>query len=74
MESPHDQQQSALLSRIIINVSKLNENIGQLNKKIEIINSNTADVALVANMWSGYNESVQIYLDSIKEQQQRLEK
>ncbi|KAI9279818.1 DASH complex subunit Dad4 [Sporodiniella umbellata] len=68
MDSPHDQQQSALLSRIIANINKLNHNIRQVNKRLETINKSTEEVALTANMWSGYNESVQIYLNSTKGQ------
>lgn len=70
MDSPHDQQQSALLSRIIANVvrnilfliiysyvtniinwkSKLNHNIGQLNKKIGVNNPSFFEVILLIRL------------------------
>jgi len=36
MESPHEQQQSLLLSRIITNIEKLNEAVAMMNKNLQV--------------------------------------
>ncbi|KAI1942738.1 Nuclear actin-protein involved in chromatin remodeling [Ophidiomyces ophidiicola] len=40
MESPHEQQQNLLLSRIVTNVEKLNEAVMMLNKSLQVLNAN----------------------------------
>ncbi|KAI2019265.1 DASH complex subunit dad4 [Ophidiomyces ophidiicola] len=39
MESPHEQQQNLLLSRIVTNVEKLNEAVMMLNKSLQVWNA-----------------------------------
>ncbi|GAB5588878.1 DASH complex subunit dad4 [Umbelopsis nana] len=64
MENPHEQQQNALLSRIVANVVKLNQVVTDLNERLEDINKHNNDIALIAQMWSTYGASVQIHLES----------
>ncbi|CAO0789670.1 unnamed protein product [Mucor circinelloides] len=69
MENPHEQQQIALLSRIIANVSKLNKSMEDMNTKLESINKDNSDIALISDMWSAYNGSVRIHIDDAKEEE-----
>ncbi|KAI8991311.1 DASH complex subunit dad4 [Mycotypha africana] len=66
MENPYEQQQSALLIRIVTNVKRLNQTMTDLNQKLETLNRYNSDVVLIADMWSAYNESVRIHLDNTK--------
>ncbi|KAL0145809.1 DASH complex subunit Dad4 [Mucor lusitanicus] len=68
MENPHEQQQIALLSRIIANVSKLNKSMEDMNTKLESINKDNSDVVLISDMWNAYNGSVRIHIDDAKEE------
>ncbi|KAM0720685.1 hypothetical protein Q7P37_004822 [Cladosporium fusiforme] len=70
MESPHEHQQSQLLSRIITNVEKLNEAVMVLNKSLQEINVQNMNVELVAHMFKNYQSNVLFHLeatDSLKE-------
>ncbi|PPJ51472.1 hypothetical protein CBER1_09232 [Cercospora berteroae] len=70
MESPHEHQQSLLLTRIITNVEKLNEAIMVLNKSLQEINIQNMNVELVAQMFKNYQSNVLFHLeatDSLKE-------
>ncbi|KAF2167828.1 hypothetical protein M409DRAFT_21975 [Zasmidium cellare ATCC 36951] len=70
MESPHEHQQSLLLSRIITNVEKLNEAVMVLNKSLQEINVQNMNVELVAQMFKNYQSNVLFHLeatDSLKE-------
>ncbi|KAF2473042.1 DASH complex, subunit Dad4 [Lindgomyces ingoldianus] len=64
MESPHEHQQSLLLSRIIVNVEKLNEAIMMLNKNLQEINIQNMDVELVAQMFKNYQSNVLFHLEA----------
>ncbi|KAF1983697.1 hypothetical protein K402DRAFT_337902 [Aulographum hederae CBS 113979] len=69
-ESPHEHQQSLLLSRIITNVEKLNESIMVLNKSLQEINIQNMNVELVAQMFKNYQSNVLFHLeatDSLKD-------
>ncbi|GAB1729286.1 hypothetical protein NU195Hw_g3500t2 [Hortaea werneckii] len=68
MESPHEHQQSMLLSRIITNV--LNEAMMVLNTSLQEINVQNMNVELVAQMFKNYQSNVLFHLeatDSLKE-------
>ncbi|KAK4620619.1 DASH complex subunit dad4 [Fulvia fulva] len=70
MESPHEHQQSLLLSRIITNVEKLNDAIMVLNKSLQEINVQNMNMELVAQMLKNYQSNVLFHLeatDSLKE-------
>ncbi|KAL1303366.1 hypothetical protein AAFC00_006763 [Neodothiora populina] len=70
MESPHEHQQSLLLSRIITNVEKLNEAVMVLNKSLHEINMQNMNVELVAQMFKNYQSNVLFHLeatDSLKD-------
>lgn len=78
-ESPHEHQQSQLLSRIIVNVvsrcplsakprliawqEKLNEAIMMLNKNLQEINIQNMDTELVAQMFKNYQSNVLFHLE-----------
>ncbi|CAL8581430.1 DASH complex subunit dad4 [Xanthoria parietina] len=64
MESPHEHQQSLLLSRIITNVEKLNEAVMALNKNLQEINIQNMDVELVAQMFKNYRSNVLFHLEA----------
>ncbi|KAF2190926.1 DASH complex, subunit Dad4 [Zopfia rhizophila CBS 207.26] len=64
MESPHEHQQSLLLSRIIVNVEKLNEAIMMLNKNLQEINIQNMDVELVSQMFKNYQSNVLFHLEA----------
>ncbi|KAF1842594.1 uncharacterized protein K460DRAFT_409995 [Cucurbitaria berberidis CBS 394.84] len=63
-ESPHEHQQSLLLSRIIVNVEKLNEAIMMLNKNLQEINIQNMDTELVAQMFKNYQSNVLFHLEA----------
>ncbi|TKA72579.1 hypothetical protein B0A55_07221 [Friedmanniomyces simplex] len=64
MESPHEHQQSLLLSRIITNVEKLNESIVVLNRSLQQeINVQNMNVELVAQMFKNYQSNVLFHLE-----------
>ncbi|KAH6872810.1 DASH complex subunit Dad4-domain-containing protein, partial [Alternaria rosae] len=63
--SPHEHQQSQLLSRIIVNVEKLNEAIMMLNKNLQEINIQNMDTELVAQMFKNYQSNVLFHLEGM---------
>lgn len=64
MESPHEHQQSLLLTRIITNVEKLNEAVMVLNKNLQEINILNMNVELVAQMFKNYRSNVLFHLEA----------
>ncbi|CAO3625229.1 unnamed protein product [Cunninghamella blakesleeana] len=44
--------------------SKLNELVEELNKRLEKVNNENKDFTSFTQMWSAYNSSVQIHLES----------
>ncbi|KAL2046672.1 hypothetical protein ABVK25_011644 [Lepraria finkii] len=64
MESPHEYQQSLLLTRIITNVEKLNEAVMVLNKNLQEINIQNMNVELVAQMFKNYKSNVLFHLEA----------
>ncbi|GAB7339451.1 hypothetical protein MBLNU457_6080t1 [Dothideomycetes sp. NU457] len=64
MESPHEHQQTLLLSRIITNVEKLNEAVMVLNKSLQEINVQNMNVELVAQMFKNYQSNVLFHLEA----------
>ncbi|KKZ64340.1 hypothetical protein EMCG_09677 [[Emmonsia] crescens] len=66
-ESPHEHQQSLLLSRIISNVEKLNEAVMVLNKSLQEVNVQNMNVELVAQMFKNYQSNVLFHLEATDE-------
>ncbi|SAM05879.1 hypothetical protein [Absidia glauca] len=64
MENPYEKRHNALLSRIVANVSRLNTSITALNERLETLNKENNDIATIAQLWSSYDNAVQIHLDS----------
>ncbi|BFZ53799.1 DASH complex subunit dad4 [Savitreella phatthalungensis] len=64
MENPHQEQQNAIMSRIIGNVEKLNEAVIELNKSLQTINMNNMNVELVSQMWANYSRNAGFYLET----------
>ncbi|RUS31457.1 DASH complex subunit Dad4 [Jimgerdemannia flammicorona] len=64
MENPHEEQQNALLNRIIVNVQKLNDVVTEMTDRLQEINEHNRDIALIAQMWGNYNRSVLVQLES----------
>ncbi|KAF2723169.1 DASH complex, subunit Dad4 [Polychaeton citri CBS 116435] len=64
MESPHEHQQTLLLSRIITNIEKLNEAVMVLNKSLQEINVQNMNVELVAQMFKNYQSNVLFHLEA----------
>lgn len=65
MESPHEHQQTLLLSRITTNVEKLNEAVLALNKTLQEINVQNMNVELVAQMFKNYQSNVLFHLEGM---------
>ncbi|KAK2737828.1 DASH complex subunit dad4 [Myotisia sp. PD_48] len=63
MESPHEHQQSQLLSRIISNVEKLNEAVLALNTGLQEVNVQNMNIELVAQMFKNYQSNVLFHLE-----------
>ncbi|KAJ5219575.1 hypothetical protein N7468_008779 [Penicillium chermesinum] len=64
MESPHEHQQTVLLSRIITNVEKLNEAVMAMNKSLQEVNIQNMNVELVAQMFKNYQSNVLFHLEA----------
>ncbi|ETN42261.1 uncharacterized protein HMPREF1541_04202 [Cyphellophora europaea CBS 101466] len=64
MESPHEQQQSLLLSRIITNIEKLNEAVMVMNRSLQEVNIQNMNVELVAQMFKNYQSNVLFHLEA----------
>ncbi|TGZ82145.1 DASH complex, subunit Dad4 [Ascodesmis nigricans] len=64
MESPHEHQQSLLLTRIINNVEKLNEAIYALNMALKEIAEQNLETEHVSQMWKNYQENVRFHLEA----------
>ncbi|KAI1624011.1 DASH complex subunit Dad4 [Exophiala viscosa] len=64
IESPHEQQQSLLLSRIITNIEKLNEAVAMMNKNLQDVNVQNMNVELVAQMFKNYQSNVLFHLEA----------
>ncbi|KAF9169227.1 hypothetical protein BGX21_010978 [Mortierella sp. AD011] len=63
--NPHQEQQAALLSRIALNVDKLNESLEQLNEKLARVNQQNQSTVLIAQVWNSYSKSVNIMLEGL---------
>ncbi|KAL2406411.1 hypothetical protein ABEF93_006314 [Exophiala dermatitidis] len=63
-ESPHEQQQSLLLSRIITNIEKLNEAVAMMNRNLQEVNVQNMNVELVAQMFKNYQSNVLFHLEA----------
>ncbi|BFZ61423.1 DASH complex subunit dad4 [Saitoella coloradoensis] len=63
MDNPHEEQQNALVARIINNVEKLNEAVIELNRSLQDINMHTMNVELVSQMWANYHRNVLFNLE-----------
>ncbi|RPA78697.1 DASH complex subunit DAD4 [Ascobolus immersus RN42] len=72
MESPHEIQQTHILSRIIGNVEKLNEAIQALNKALEEIQEENMNVEMVAQMFANYRNNVKFHLEATGELKEPL--
>jgi len=64
MESPHEQQQTLLLSRIITNIEKLNEAVMMMNRNLQEVNIQNMNVELVAQMFKNYQSNVLFHLEA----------
>ncbi|KAK6501163.1 hypothetical protein TWF481_009011 [Arthrobotrys musiformis] len=63
MESPHESQQSLLLTRIIGNVEKLNEAVKEFNNRIREINAANMEAELFSHMWQNYQSYLEMNLE-----------
>ncbi|KIJ49394.1 hypothetical protein M422DRAFT_27755 [Sphaerobolus stellatus SS14] len=66
MENPHAEKQAILLERIIKNVEKCNELIGELNKCVLQISDANEEVNLTAELATRYRKNVQYNLDALE--------
>ncbi|BCR90586.1 DASH complex subunit DAD4 [Aspergillus chevalieri] len=64
MESPHEHQQTLILSRIINNIEKLNESVTVMNKSLQEVNIQNMNVELVAQMFKNYQSNVLFHLEA----------
>ncbi|KAG4300573.1 hypothetical protein PCANB_002980 [Pneumocystis canis] len=63
MDNPHEEQQNALIARIVMNVEKLNEAVIEFNRFIQEINMANMNVELISQMWTNYGRNVRFYLE-----------
>ncbi|KAL1918855.1 uncharacterized protein VTP21DRAFT_2877 [Calcarisporiella thermophila] len=64
MENPYEEQQNAILTRIVANVEKLNDVLDELNEQLEEMNGRNQDIAVVTQMWASYSKSALLMLES----------
>ncbi|KAJ1675713.1 hypothetical protein EV182_000726 [Spiromyces aspiralis] len=64
MKNPYEEQQTAILTRIINNVAKLNDTLQDLNTRLEEINELNTDLVAFSNIWQHYQRNAAIYLHS----------
>ncbi|KAI9591751.1 hypothetical protein BDF19DRAFT_389147 [Syncephalis fuscata] len=64
MENPHEQQQSALIRRVIHNVKKLNEVLEELNDRMKDVNEHNQDIVTLSKIWSNYSRNVLFNLET----------
>ncbi|QSL66129.1 hypothetical protein MERGE_000504 [Pneumocystis wakefieldiae] len=63
MENPHEEQQNALMARIVMNVEKLNEAIMEFNRCIQEINMANMNLELISQIWANYGRNVRFHLE-----------
>ncbi|EPY53558.1 DASH complex subunit Dad4 [Schizosaccharomyces cryophilus OY26] len=63
MNNPMEEQQSALLGRIVNNVEKLNDNVCRLNQALQNINMSNMNVELISQMWANYARNAKFHLE-----------
>ncbi|GAA5886133.1 hypothetical protein JCM6882_004276 [Rhodosporidiobolus microsporus] len=66
MNNPYEEEQEAILSRILGTVEKLNESMLELNRSIEQVNAYNSSTAEVVELWTSYMRNVQWNLQSQK--------
>ncbi|KAI9246936.1 DASH complex subunit Dad4 [Phascolomyces articulosus] len=66
MENPYEQAQNALLGRIVQNVTRLSEAVDNLNERMEEVNKENSDLAVIGQMFSSYWFSSQMYLQTTR--------
>ncbi|RKP05509.1 DASH complex subunit dad4 [Thamnocephalis sphaerospora] len=64
MENPHEEQQSALIRRVIHNVKKLNEVLEELNDRMKDINECNRDIVTLSKIWGNYSRNVMFNLET----------
>lgn len=64
MENPHEQQQKALLARIINSTKALNESVQDMNTLLNRINSDNKNIEILSQMWENYSQNVEYNLEA----------
>lgn len=62
MENPYESTQRNILSRIINNMTRLNQSVVTMNQELKIINAKNQQLRTVATICDNYQESVQFNL------------
>ncbi|CAL9730712.1 DASH complex subunit Dad4p [Monosporozyma unispora] len=62
MENPYESTQRNILSRIINNMTRLNQSVVTMNQELKIINAKNQQLCTVATICDNYQESVQFNL------------
>lgn len=70
MDNPYEEAQSALLARIVANVTRLNESIGSINDNLGEINKKNCDVEILSLIWDNYQRNAQFHLESTNRMQE----
>ncbi|EEB08851.1 DASH complex subunit Dad4 [Schizosaccharomyces japonicus yFS275] len=63
MNNPMEEQQNAILERIINNLGKLNDSVITLNKKLQQVNMANMNVELASQMWANYARNAVFHLE-----------
>ena len=72
MENPHEQAQTALLSRIINNMENLNESVVVVNKCLQEVIRNNLDAEVLSQMWESYLRNAEFNLEAMGQKKEHL--
>ena len=64
MENPYERQQKNILSRIIVNVERLNQSVITLNQELSNVNKKNKNIEIIGQICENYHNSTQFNLDA----------
>ncbi|CAL9735924.1 DASH complex subunit Dad4p [Monosporozyma servazzii] len=64
MENPYESTQRNILSRIVNNMTRLNQSVMTMNQEMKLVNQKNQQLCTVATICDNYQESVQFNLST----------
>lgn len=64
MENPYERQQKNILSRIIVNVERLNQSVVTLNQELANVNKKNKNIEVLGQICENYHNSTQFNLEA----------